>query len=103
MYSGKPLAKHSLHPECLCPREYTDSFGFMYRQRKIISANQLCYKAIQRKVPTYKRFSGKWEIFTNSSWISDFTEEAEITIRMPPSMVVSTHCIMMLCSAIINS
>ena len=103
MYSGKPLAKHSLHPECLCPREYTDSFGFMYRQRKEISANQLCYKAIQRKVPTYKRFSGKWEIFTNSTWISDFTEEAEITVKMPPSTVVSIYCIIMASSVAMNN
>ena len=93
MYSDKPLAQHSLHPECLCPREYTDSFGFMYRQKEGIAEDQMCYKAIQRKVPTYKRFSGKWDIFSNSSWISDFTEEAEITIKMLPSTVVSIYCI----------
>ena len=98
MYSEKPLAQHSLYPECLCPREYTDSFGFMYRQRREISEDQLCYKAIQRKVPTYKRASGKWDIFTNSSWISDFTDEAEITFKMPPSVVVSIYYIMMTCS-----
>ena len=104
MYSGKPLAQHSVHPECLCPREYTDSFGFMHRQnRRRVPREHLCYKAIQLTDPTYKRFSGKWNIFTDSYWISDFTENAEITIKMPPSFVVSICCIMMACSVAINS
>ena len=103
MYSKKPLAQHSLHPECLCPRKYTDSFGFMYHQKRAISEDQLCYKAIQLTDPTYKRFSGKWNIFTNSSWTSDFTEEAEITIKMPPSVAVSVYCVMMACPVAINS
>ena len=103
MYSKRPLAQHSVHPECLCPRDYTDSFGFMYHRRSEISEDQLCYKAIQLTVPTYKRFSGKWNIFTDSYWISDFTENAEITIKMPPSWVVSIYCAMVEFSVAINS
>ena len=103
MYSEKPLAQHTAHPKCLCPREYTDSFGFMHSRYQTTLDDKFCYKAIQQKYPTYKRYSGKWDIFSNISWISDFTEEAAITINMPPNKVVSIYCIMMACSVAINS
>lgn len=57
-----------------------------------------CYKAITgvNNGDSKARFAGpngKWAMFNSSGWISDLTDQAEITITMPQSMLVSIHFI----------
>ena len=99
-YARKTLATYLSYPDCHCPREYTDSFGFMALNKKRIFRldDRLCYKAITGINNRYSEAryigfgNGKWAIF-HWEWISDFTDHAEITITMPPSMLVSIYFI----------
>ena len=99
-YTGKPLATYPSYPDCQCPREYTDSFGFMALNKKRLLQldERFCYKAIAGTRYSKARYIGsygKWAMF-HWRWISDFTDQAEITIAMPPSMLVSIYYIVIL-------
>ena len=60
------------------------------RNSRFLTNERLCYKAINGNFLRYSNFNGKEAIF-GGEWISDFTDQAEITITMPPSMLVSIN------------
>ena len=91
LHTGEPLAKHFSQPQCTCPRQYTDSFGFKTANRELRDDGK-CYKLFPgtSTVSRYDGIShGIWDIFSETAWISSITEMAEITIKMPPSVLVS--------------
>ena len=97
MYSGLPLAKSLVRPGCECPRKDTDSFGFMRAVRVGASVEDSCYDAFSNEARR-RRFGtppvGKWAMFLHRGWVSDFTNQAEIVIRMKQPMLVSVYVIM---------
>ena len=90
----EPL-KYLIRPDCECPREFTDSFGFMNATR---AAGQMardgCYYAFQdTSGDRHDRYGGpsnqKWGIFTDGHWMSDYVNQAKIQIKFRRPMLVS--------------
>ncbi|XP_067931129.1 hepatocyte growth factor receptor-like [Watersipora subatra] len=86
MYSGKPLVKYTVLPECGCPSKYFDTFGLATQ-----GYSQKCQNGFGSSVMRYDNYVGIWGAFFYDGWISDFTDKAELRIKLPQQM--STYAI----------
>ncbi|XP_067931128.1 uncharacterized protein [Watersipora subatra] len=88
MFSGEPLAKYLYLPECRCPSEYFDTFGLVkdpFYPNTCVDGSQISFLP---RLERYSDYNGKWGAFEGSGWISDFTDEAELLVKLPQQMSV---------------
>ena len=91
--TNEPLATNLFQPSCTCPRQPIDSFGLLAAIDEDVNYNYLCHSLISSLMQSNSRRyegydQGKWAIFTNSGWLSDFTSAASIYIHISQPMLV---------------
>jgi len=91
MYSGSPLALYRIRPECECPRHYSDTLNFIggdENQFDCVDPYQNSTSRFGTETPSGATSNGKLSIFNSNGWVSDYTDEAEITISFNRPMLV---------------
>ena len=90
-----PLCPPSLDNLALtnqCPRYYGDSFALMKAARSNVSVPiNRCYQLFKNKDSPEQYCEkplGKWGIFMDEGWLSDFTNQTVIDIKLSQPMLV---------------
>ncbi|KAF6040376.1 PLXNB3 [Bugula neritina] len=91
MYSGSPLAPYRIRPECECPRHYSDTFNFIggdQNQFDCVDPYQNSTSRFGTGTPPGAISNGKLSIFNSNGWLSDYTDDAKITISFNRPMLI---------------
>jgi len=94
MYSGSPLAPYRIRPECECPRHYSDTFNFIggdQNQFDCVDPYQNSTSRFGTGTPPGAISNGKLSIFNSNGWLSDYTDDAKITISFNRPMLVGLN------------